>query len=462
MTSQLAATGDSAALYPPTVTPRYAPLDPLRYFLTFVRNPLRVMPGIVYHEPICQYRNMLTWVSDPALIKTILLDNRDNFPKTRVERRVLGPLLGKGILIAQDPDWRWQRQTAAPIFRHADILQYAPAMVAAAEQTVTHWRASAPGTTQPIDDDMTRVTFRVISDTMLQGGDPAEGQGIEQSNQDYAKPIAWPLAYAVLGLPTWLPFPGRAARERAEQAMRSSVASIVRGRRKNPGARDDLLVRLLRAKDPDTDQPMSDEQVVDNLLTFLLAGHETTARALSWSLYLIARSPDWERRLLEEVREVSGEGPIQPEHIDRLTEVTKVLKEAMRLYPPISSIMRIVKQDTELGGRKLAAGSLVVIPMYIVHRHRRLWDDPDRFDPDRFTREREAKYSRYQFMPFGAGPRSCIGGSFSMVEAVAMLATFVRAARFEVPEGYVPTPVSGVTLRPSGGMPLKVWPRQAA
>ena len=213
-------------------------------------------------------------------------------------------------------------------------------------------------------------------------------------------------------------------------------------------------------KIPNSGEAMSDVQVVDNLLTFLLAGHETTARALSWSLYLVARSPRWEKRILEEVREVAGNAPILPEHIERLAATTKVLKEAMRLYPPISSLTRVVARDLELGGKQLAAGSLVILPMFVIHRHRRLWEDPDRFDPDRFTPEREATQLRYQYMPFGAGPRICIGASFSMIEAIAMLATFVRAARFEVPKGQVPVPVSGITLRPTGGMPLRVWLRE--
>lgn len=204
---------------------------------------------------------------------------------------------------------------------------------------------------------------------------------------------------------------------------------------------------------------MSDTQLVDNLLTFLVAGHETTAKALTWALYLTARAPAWEQRMLDAIGRVAGDGPIKPEHIERLTEVTLVIKEAMRLYPPVPAFARITKEDVELGGERLAADSLIFVPIFAIQRHRRLWDDPDRFDPNRFTAERQAQYSRYQFMPFGAGPRICIGGSFAMIEAVAMLATFVRAARFEVPADHLPVPISRVTLWPSGGMPLKVWPR---
>jgi cytochrome P450 len=418
------------------------------------------MPEAVYHEPIVQYGNRLTWVTDPLLVKQVLLDKREDFPKTHIEGRALGGLLGKGILIAEGRDWRWQRQTTAPTFRHADVLQYTAATVAAAEGLVAAWGAAKSGLIHPIDDDMTRVTFQVISETMLKGGDAAQGHGLEFSNQAYMAPLAWPLLYSVLNLPSWLPFPGKPRRLRAERDMRETVDRIVRARRGNLGGHDDILERLLLATNPDTGETMSDVQVVDNLLTFLLAGHETTARMLSWAPYLVARSPEWEDRILQEVRSVAGKESISPAHIERLTNTSMVLKEAMRLYPPISSLTRVAARDTELGGKKLAAGNLVIIPMFVIHRHRRLWDDPDRFDPIRFTPQEEAARPRYQYMPSGAGPRICIGASFAMVEATAMLATFVRAAHFEVPASHVPVPKSGVTLRPTGGMPLRVRLRE--
>jgi cytochrome P450 len=461
MTSVLARRDPAAPLYPPTVAPRRGRLSLPRFLFTFVRNPLRVLPEAVYREPIFQYGDRVTWVTDPALIKTVLLDARDSFAKTPLERRVLGPLLGKGILISDGVDWRWQRQTAAPLFRHADVLRYVPAMIAAADETIADWRASAPGATQRVDENMTKATFRVISETMLPGGDTYVGPALERSNLDYLLPISWPIAYAVVGLPAWLPFPGRAGMRRAEQRMRLAVADMIRARRDNASDRDDLFARLLRAKDPETGRPMGDEQLVDNLLTFLLAGHETTAKALTWALYLVARAPDWEARMVDEIRRVAGDAPIAPEHIEHLVDVTKVVKEAMRLYPPAPVLTRITTRDLELGGKQLAAGSLVVLPIFAIHRHRQQWNDPDRFDPDRFSPEREAQYSRYQFMPFGAGPRICIGASFAMIEATAMLATFVRAAHFEVPAGHTPTPISRVTLRPRGGMPLEVWPRES-
>ena len=461
MTTLLAPTSDTAALYPPTVPPRRTSMGMARFLFTFVRNPLRVLPEAVYHEPIVQFRSTVTWVTDPELIKRVLLDGREGFSKTPLEKRVLGPLLGNGILTSDGADWRWQRQTVAPLFRHGDLLRYVPTMVTAAEGAITDWGATPPGSTHRIDEDMARATFQVILNTMLPGGDAHVGTILERANTDYLAPISWPIAFGVLQLPHWLPYPGRSGMRRAERRMRESVANLVRARRAAPSQRDDLFARLLGAKDPEAGRPMSDSQLVDNLLTFLLAGHETTAKALTWALYLVARSPAWEARMVEEVEQVTAGGPITAEHVSRLVVVTQVLKEAMRLYPPAPVLTRITTESMELGGKRLEAGSLIVMPIFAIHRHRRLWQDPDRFDPERFAPEREQHYSRYQFMPFGAGPRICVGASFAMIEAVAMLATFVRAARFAVPDGHDPVPISRVTLRPRGGMPLKVWLRDS-
>jgi len=451
MTTSSAAV-ENEPLYPPTFNPPREPLSLPKFLVTLLTNPLRVVPEVVYREPIYQYGHRLTWVTDPALVKRILLDERDNFPKTPIENRTLGPLIGNGLILSSGVEWKWQRQTTAPVFRHADVLRYLPAMLASGEETIRLFGAGKPREIHPIDTYMSDASYRVISDTMLSG---SEGAAFERAALDKVR-HSWPLAYALAGLPDWLPYPGRAEKERAERDVRSAVLRMVQVRRANPRARDDLVAHLLRARNPETGQPMSDLQLVDNLLTFLVAGHATTAKALMWSLYLVARSPTWEGRILEEVDRIAGNGPIQPEHVDKLTAVNKVLKEAMRLYPPVPEFPRVALKDVDLGGKRLKAGSYVFIPMSAIHRHRLLWEDPDRFMPERFAPEREAQYSRYQFMPFGGGARVCIGASFAMIECIVMLAMFVRAARFEVPDGFVPEPITRLTLWSRNGMPLKV------
>jgi cytochrome P450 len=205
---------------------------------------------------------------------------------------------------------------------------------------------------------------------------------------------------------------------------------------------------------------MSEKQLIDNLVTFLAAGHETTAKALTWTLYLLARAPQWQERILAEIDTVVGAHAVGAEHLERLPVTRAVLKEAMRLYPPAPIMTRLAAQDMTLGPATIKTGTLIVIPIFAVHRHRKLWEDPDRFDPARFAPEREAMYARTQFMPFGFGPRTCIGGTFAIMEGTAILATLVRRARFEWDGVHAPEPISRVTLRPKGGMPLKVWLRE--
>ena len=204
-----------------------------------------------------------------------------------------------------------------------------------------------------------------------------------------------------------------------------------RGRRAGGGEGNDLLARLLAARHPDTGEAMSDEGVVDNLLTMLFAGHETTAKALAWTLYLLARAPEWQERVRAEVADVIGDADISADHVDRLEVCERVLKESMRLYPPVPVIARRPVRDVDLDGYDIPADAQVVIPLFCLHRHRALWTDPDRFDPDRFLGERGANLPRTQYMPFGGGGRTCIGNSFAMVEAKVLLAAFVRAATFD-------------------------------
>ncbi len=450
----------STPLYPPRVSPPIAPARFPFFLIDVVRNPISTWPAAVFEQPIVRAEGphgSYCWVTLPAYVKQVLLDDREKFPKTRLERRVLGPLLGNGVFTSEGADWKWQRQVVAPLFRHGEILQCVPAMVAAAEGMVGEWRR-APGVRE-IDRDMAAVTFKIISDTMLPGGDTFVARAIENAHKDYLQPISWEIAYAMLRLPTWLPHPGTRSMRRAERELRSAVGALISSRRRHPLDRDDLFSRLIAARHPETAKPLPDESLIDNLLTFLAAGHATTAMALTWTLYLLARSPEWEARLLAEISEVVGNGPILAAHLDRLVLTEQVLNEAMRLYPPAPVMLREAAEDTMIGDTPIKRGTRVIVPIYAIHRHRRLWEDPDRFDPSRFAAAETEKRTRYQFMPFGAGLRICIGMSFAMLEAKAVLATFLRACRFEHVEGCDPEPISRLTLRPKGGMRLRVCAR---
>jgi cytochrome P450 len=462
MTTVLAPRTETPALYPPTVDPPPQPLPLRRFLLTFVRNPLSSLPRPVYEEPIVAYdngRGGIAWVTAPALVEQVLLQGSAQFPKTQLEKRVFAHTLGEGILTSEGASWRWQRRTAAPLFRPADLAGLVPIMTAAAENQVARWRTSEPGAVQAIDRAMTETTFHVISASMFAGSADAEAAAILKSADTALATISWDVAAAMLRLPAWMWYPGKFKRRRSARTLRAAVATILARRRAAGLEGNDLLARLARAQDPETGEPMSEKQLVDNLLTFLAAGHETTAKALTWTLYLLARAPQWQERILAEIGAVAGEGALSAEHLERLPVTRAVLKEAMRLYPPAPVMTRLATQDMTLGPATIKAGMLIVIPIFAVHRHRKLWEDPDRFDPDRFAPEREAKLARTQFMPFGFGPRTCIGSTFAMMEGMAILATLVRRARFEWDGVHAPEPISRVTLRPKGGMPLKVWLR---
>jgi cytochrome P450 len=462
MTTAFAPHRATPALYPPTVEAPPAPLPLRRFLLRFVRNPLSSLPRPVYEQPIVVHdngRGGVAWVTGPALVEQVLLHANAQFPKTQLEKRVFNHTLGEGILTSEGATWRWQRRTAAPLFRPADLASLVPTMTAAAQDQIERWRTSQAGAVQAIDRDMTQTTFHVISATMFGGSADAEAAKILKAADRALASISWDIAAAMLRLPEWVWYPGKFSRRRAARVLRAAVAAILARRRAAGLVGDDLLARLARAQDPETGAPMSEKQLIDNLLTFLAAGHETTAKALTWTLYLLARAPEWQERLVAEVRAVAGEGTVNAGQLDRLVETRAVLKEAMRLYPPAPVMTRVAAEDMTLGSKIVPAGTLIVIPIFAVHRHRQLWEDPDRFDPERFRPEREAKYPRTQFMPFGFGPRTCIGMSFAMMEAIAILATLVQRARFEWDGVHVPEPLSRVTLRPKGGMPLKVWLR---
>jgi cytochrome P450 len=441
-------------LVPPTVTPPERPLGRAAFAARFVRNPLEAVPREAYESDFHRAREdaARAWVTAPALLKAILLDERDKFQKL-TQIRLLSPLLGHGLLTSEGAEWKWQRQACAPMFRHQELLGFVPSFVRAAQGLAARWRA-APGV-QQVDRDVTRVTFEVISDTLLPSADGTIGPVLEQSMASFQRSGGWAQLYASLRAPRWLPHPGAAAGRRATIALRTAVEALLRERRAGGGP-DDLMHRLMAARDPESGQSMNDDQLIDNLLTFYLAGHETTARALAWTLYLLSRSPEWSAALEQEIARVTGGAPVAAAHIERLVLVQQVLKESMRLYPPVPMMSRQAIADTSLGGHAIRAGSSVLIPIYAIHRHRARWDDPDAFDPARFAPDGEAAIARYQYLPFGAGPRICIGMAFAMIEATAILATLLQQARFAPVEGREPYPVARITLVPGGGMPLRV------
>ncbi len=446
----------------PAITPPEKPLPLWRFLQEFPKNPLRAVPLGAYENDITVLRARVpnvtyAWITGPQLVEDVLIGRAADLDKSRLEKRVFDGALGSSVLTADGARWRWQRRALAPLFRHKAILADVPAMAEAAQTQIAKWRAAGAGMRR-VDTDMTEATMAVILRAMLAKTDEDLGRRIMAATERYLASAPWEGAFAILRLPMWAPHPGTWRMRRAAKVLRAIMQELIAERRASGGAETDLLGRLLAARDPETDAPLDEEGLVNNLSTLLLAGHETTAKALSWTLYILARAPQWQDAVRDEVASVAGEEPIGPEDLDRLLLTTRVLKESMRLYPPAPVVARVNTAFIRAGGENLPAGSNVVFPIFAIHRHRRYWTDPESFDPDRFLPEREKERPRTQFMPFGNGPRICIGQSFAMAEAVTLLASFVRAAKFGWDGKHRPEPLSRITLTPAGGMPLLVTP----
>jgi cytochrome P450 len=428
--------------------------------LRMIGNPLASWAEDFYREPVVLYRWLgleTLFVMDPALIQRILLEDIDNYSRQPINDDVFGEAIGGGLLNAEGEDWRWQRRLAAPLFRAEDVLAYVPAFAASAESLLDRWRKAGSGTYQPIAEDMTRATLQALQDSVL-GASLAEEdrRSIGQAGAAFLIYSVWKVALTSLRLPPSLPHPGSRVMTRAGATLREVARRVLAETRTKGSEADNLLSRLVSARDPVTGEAMPEGLIVDNVVTFLMAGHETTAQALTWSLYLLALFPEWQERVRAEIRGVAGEGKIGREEIAKLPLLDAVFQEAMRLYPPAPTLMRRTHVRVRLGDIALGAGATIIIPVYVVHRHRLLWRDPLSFDPSRFTPEAKADRHRCAYMPFGAGPRTCIGGSFAMLEGKTILATLLNRASFALPEGEEPTPFARITLRPKEGLRLKV------
>lgn len=457
---------DSPRFTPSAIDHPAEPLGAFAFLRTLVRNPLETWPRALFEEPVVRLRfagRPVIMVMDPALVEDVLVTRAAAFPKAPIIQRTIGAAVGNtSIFTAEGADWRWQRRASSPPFRHEKILSFVPAMGRAAEATAERLVAAAAdpaGRRVDVSEEMMATTFDVIVATMLSGKGGFDTERFGQEITHYFDTIGWIAALTVLRLPAWMPYPGKRRARAGNGFLKAEMARVVAERRARPGATPDLLDFLIQATDPETGRAMTDAELADNLLTFVVAGHETTALALTWALWLTAMSPDVERRVLAEIAEVAGAGPVDAAAADRLVYVRQVIQEAMRLYPPAPLIPRVATEDLVLGTETIKARTPVYVPVYAVHRHRRLWSHPDSFDPDRFTPEAAKGRPRGAYLPFGAGPRICIGASFALIEAVVIFATLMRRLRFAPLAGHWPKPNTRLTLRPDGGLPMTVLRR---
>ena len=434
------------------------PLGLFRSLAMARRNVLSIIPEIAVKQPMVSGKMGKRWhmVMDPTAIREMLLDRVDDYPKSLVTKNLLRPAIGDSLFIAEGAHWRWQRRAVAPAFSHRNMLNLSPIMTAAAQRSADRIAAAGPRAINMLDE-MVTSTFDVISDVTFSGGDGFDRDAVHRAIDDYIAEAGKLSLFDILGLPDWLPHPGRAMSGRALKDMKRIADGAIDARaERGPSDTPDLLDLLLDGTDPKTKRQMNTAELRDNLLTFIVAGHETTALTLSWALYLMGFDQAVQQKARAEAQTVLQGRAATGADVENLPYIRQIIDETLRLYPPAGVISRTAQRNDTLCGREVRPGDTVMVPIYALGRHQQLWDQPDVFDPDRF-KDRKA-IDRYAYLPFGDGPRICIGASFAQQEAVIILATLLSRFRFTPVAGKSPEPVMILTLRPEGGVWLTATP----
>ncbi|MGR3697712.1 MAG: cytochrome P450 [Roseovarius sp.] len=446
---------DRTPVHVPLVT---EPMGVLASLKAARRNILSIIPEIATRQPMVSGRTGKRWhmVMDPGAIRRMLLEELDNYPKSIVTKNLLRPAIGESLFIAEGAHWRWQRRTAAPVFSHRNVMNLAPIMTAAAERSAARVAAAGPRAVD-MAAEMVRTTFDVIADVTFSGDGMFDVNAVHRGIDAYIAEAGKISLFDILGFPDWVPRPGRVMSGSTVAEMKRVADEAVEARRKRGSEGvPDLLDLLLEGEDPETKRRMSTPELRDNLLTFIVAGHETTALTLGWSLYLCAYDQAVQDRARAEAQSVLGGRAATGEDVARLPYIRQIIDEALRLYPPAGIISRTAQVADTLCGREIRPRDTVIIPIYALHRNHLLWPEPNRFDPDRFADRKTIE--RYAYLPFGDGPRICIGASFALQEAVIILATLLSRFRFTPVPGRDPDPVMILTLRPQGGVWLMAEP----
>src|ERR1700674_5861204 len=413
-----------------------------------------------YEEDIIQGR--FFWRSSfilntPDAIRHVLVDNYENYQRTPASIRVLRPMLGEGLLIAEGRAWKYQRRTLAPAFTPRAVASLVPHMIAATDETIAKLQAVSGG---PVDlrEAMQRMTLEIAGRTMFSFGMGRHGAALRDFVMEYGQRLARPHVLDLL-LPLSWPSPQDFSRARFRKRWTQFVAMLMAERRaagKNEGAPPrDLFDLMGAARDPETGEFFSDEQLGDQVATMILAGHETTATALFWSLYLLALDPATQDQLAAEVHGVTADGALD---IERLKFTRAGVDETMRLYPPAFLIARAAAAPDTIAGLPVKKNDVILIAPWLLHRHEKLWRDPSAFIPSRFMPPSPPP-DRFAYLPFGVGARVCIGAHFALVEATLALAKMIGAFRVELVDKEPVIPVGVVTTQPDRSPMFTITPR---
>ena len=451
---------------PPAPVPPQGALGPIALYRALRANAITAWRAEAYEEAYIVGRNRLggfVLLNDPDLIRHVLIDNAANYPKDNLQLEKLTPAVGRGLLTAEEESWRLQRRTVAPLFQPAGVTSYLAAMAISVDEMLARWDRET-GATVDVAREMTRLTYDIISRTVFSNEIETPPDVMGEAITTYFGALGRIDLWDVLPLPRWLPRPAFIRAKPAQKIFRDEVLRLFERRRARIAAGesvpDDLVTRLINARDPETGAPLSDVVIHDNLVTFIGAGHETTANALAWTLFLLSEFPEADAVVAAESA-VLGDTP-GADDLARLTGTRMILEESMRLYPPVPFLSRGVVSADRLGEVDVMPDMRVIIAPWVLHRHRKLWVDPDLFVPERFAPENRGKISRFAYLPFGAGARICVGMTFAMQEALLALTMIARRFRLTLGEGAHVMPFARMTLRPMHGLPMRIEKRKSS
>jgi cytochrome P450 len=436
------------------------PLKPAS-FLATVRstkgNPFEIIPLQAYEQPCYLSKWLLgavLMVNDPEGVRRVLLDNVANYPKEKLGDEFFTAMFGEGLLSAPGPKWRNHRKVMAPSFGTRTVDSYAPAMVETTVAFAKHWDTLPESAELDIAAEMKALTLKIICRTMFS----SDAEELAELAGEALEFVQASLEFGVLDV---LPVLGPWRIRRKQDAIRAHFKSMDAAIHRLIGEREkirneapkDFLTRLVAAKDPDDGAGLNAAEVRDEVVTIFMAGHETTAVTMTWVWYLLSQHPAEEAQLHEELDAVLGGRMPTVEDRPNLPYARMVIEEAMRVYPPAPGLsLRQAKEADEICGFKVTPGLHILVAPWILHRHRRLWDDPERFDPTRFSKELSEKRPRFAYLPFGGGPRICIGATLAMTEAILILAVLAQRFRLRLKEDQQVTMQTRITLRPKNGL----------
>ncbi len=446
-------------ILPPKPPARPDKVSLWRYVKLFRQDILSAQPAKLYRAWMAEFRTPFFrsfMVNDPKLVDLVLKERPDDFPKSSRVSEGLRPLLGESVFLTNGETWKRQRRIIDPAFEGGRLRDTFPAMWAAAQACVARLEEGIIEIEEVTSHAAADVIFRTLFSIPIENEIAAE---VFNEFRDYQRSQPIVNIAAFLPLPRWMPrFFRRRTRETAK-SIRNLIARLTQARADEIAAGtapDDLATKIMTTADPETGERFTPEEMVDQVAIFFLAGHETSASALAWALYLLALYPEWQERLAQESAALND---CDFKVMSELKLSRDVFREALRLYPPVPMMVREAGCPQEFRGREVKTGSQIVLSPWHLHRHERIWARPDAFEPERWQTEEGRRCAREAYMPFSAGSRVCTGAGFAMVEGPLILSMLLKMFRFELVEGRVPQPVAHLTVRAKDGIWLKVSKR---